>query len=122
MNRMMTATSRLVTRSSAFTAAALPRFARSVGGFSRPAPPALNRKEQKEFEDLVKSYVAPASLPQKELVIDEDEETMHPQFRQKPRAKFEGETNPETGEVGGPKHEPLAHGKLSPHRLFPPIP
>jgi hypothetical protein len=86
-----------------------------MGGFSRPAPPALGRKEQKEFEDLVKSYVAPASMPEhKEAVMseaEEDEAVMHPQFRQKPKAKFEGETNPETGEVGGPKHEPLAHGK-----------
>lgn len=37
---------------------------------------------------------------------------MHPQFR-KPYADFEGEKNPETGEIGGPKQDPLRHGDYS---------
>lgn len=35
---------------------------------------------------------------------------MHPDFRKKPKPLFEGSTNPVTGEVGGPKTEPLQHG------------
>lgn len=38
---------------------------------------------------------------------------MHPDFRQKPKPQFEGEVNPETGEVGGPKRDPLAYGEAS---------
>lgn len=37
---------------------------------------------------------------------------MHPDFRKAPTPLFEGEVNPETGEVGGPKREPLKHGEL----------
>ena len=32
---------------------------------------------------------------------------MHPQYRAKPKPDFEGDVNPETGEVGGPKKDPL---------------
>lgn len=31
----------------------------------------------------------------------------HPQYRAKPVPEFEGDTNPKTGEVGGPKNDPL---------------
>ena len=31
----------------------------------------------------------------------------HPQYRPKPQAEFDGDTNPRTGEVGGPKNDPL---------------
>lgn len=87
-------------------------------GFDRPAPPALNRNEQKDFEELLRRVNAPASQPlngNSEMAMDdsEREEVMHPDFRSKPKAAFEGETNPDTGEIGGPKHEPLAHGSHS---------
>lgn len=35
------------------------------------------------------------------------DEVLHPQFRARPKSDFEGDTNPETGEVGGPKKDPL---------------
>lgn len=35
----------------------------------------------------------------------------HPDLRKKPKPEFDGEINPKTGEVGGPKNEPLTHGK-----------
>lgn len=37
---------------------------------------------------------------------------MHPDYRRTPAPTFEGEINPSTGEVGGPKREPLVHGEF----------
>ncbi|KAL8703810.1 MAG: hypothetical protein Q9201_003025 [Fulgogasparrea decipioides] len=37
-------------------------------------------------------------------------EELHPDVRRGARPDFEGERNPETGEVGGPKNEPLRWG------------
>lgn len=34
-------------------------------------------------------------------------ENMHPDAPAKPATEFEGDTNPTTGEVGGPKTDPL---------------
>lgn len=39
-----------------------------------------------------------------------DVDAVHPDMRRGPRAEFEGERNPRTGEVGGPKSEPLRWG------------
>lgn len=36
---------------------------------------------------------------------------IHPDARRKPKPDFEGETNPQTGEVGGPKKDPLTWEK-----------
>lgn len=96
---------------------------RALAGFDRPSPPSLSRNEQKDFEELLRRVNAPASpsshpdaaaATQEEHNIDynsgSQEEALHPDYRVKPKADFEGEINPETGEVGGPKHEPLQHG------------
>ena len=37
-------------------------------------------------------------------------EELHPNVRRGARPEFDGETNPKTGEVGGPKNEPLRWG------------
>ena len=39
-----------------------------------------------------------------------DGEELHPHVRRGAKPEFEGETNPKTGEVGGPKNEPLRWG------------
>lgn len=125
MNRFISLTTKSLLRSSTprATRFVVAPFARAystppTSGFDRPSPPSLGRQEQKDFDELVRRVNAPASKGGIELEGDEaDEAVMHPQFRQKPRAKFEGETNPETGEVGGPKHEPLAHGQSFQSRL-----
>ncbi|KAL2877000.1 hypothetical protein SGCOL_007835 [Colletotrichum sp. CLE4] len=39
-----------------------------------------------------------------------DEDTMHPNYVRGAPAEFEGDINPRTGEVGGPKREPLRWG------------
>lgn len=38
---------------------------------------------------------------------------MHPDAYKKPEPEFEGDVNPKTGEVNGPKNEPLKHGDWS---------
>lgn len=73
------------------------------GLFSRPGPPPLPPKEQREFEKLVREK---ANAPQFQPASAMGDEK-HPQYRAKPRPEFEGEENPQTGEVGGPKNDPL---------------
>ncbi|KDN43922.1 hypothetical protein K437DRAFT_207367, partial [Tilletiaria anomala UBC 951] len=72
---------------------------------SRPAPPPLPAKEQREFEKLVreKQNLSPFS---KNKSMDAEE--LHPHARRNPDPDFEGDTNPLTGEVGGPKKDPLS--------------
>ncbi|ORY90858.1 hypothetical protein BCR35DRAFT_299463 [Leucosporidium creatinivorum] len=82
--------------------------------FSRPGPPPLSRAEQREFEELQRRVNAPASAPAPGTKLQQpEEEVMHPDYRRTPAPTFEGETNPSTGEVGGPKREPLVHGDWS---------
>ncbi|KAH7100592.1 hypothetical protein BKA62DRAFT_239435 [Auriculariales sp. MPI-PUGE-AT-0066] len=66
----------------------------------RPGPPPLPAEDQREFEALVKA-------------ANDAPNTVHPDARSKPAATFEGDTNPVTGEVGGPKREPTTHGDWS---------
>jgi hypothetical protein len=71
--------------------------------FIKPGPIPLPPKEQREFEQLVKDN---ANALQFKNAANEGDE-MHPQYRARPKADFEGDVNPKTGEVGGPKKEPL---------------
>ncbi|GAA5937019.1 Sdh8p [Sporobolomyces koalae] len=84
--------------------------------FNRPSPPPLPPKEQREFEELIRRQNAPASKPLTGVGLDQPEQDqveLHPDYRAKPKPKFQGDRNPETGEVGGPKNEPLQHGDWS---------
>ncbi|KAK0545708.1 Succinate dehydrogenase assembly factor 2 mitochondrial [Tilletia horrida] len=72
--------------------------------FDRPGPVPLPAKEQREFEKLVREK---ANSLQFSSAQKGGEEAVHPDLRRKPAPDFEGETNPETGEVGGPKKDPL---------------
>ncbi|GAK65881.1 uncharacterized protein PAN0_010c4103 [Moesziomyces antarcticus] len=80
---------------------------RASGGFNRPGPPPLPAQEQKEFENLVKQKQNASPF----LASDPEKGDMHPDARRKPRPEFEGETNPSTGEIGGPKNDPLKYDK-----------
>ncbi|PWN18526.1 hypothetical protein BCV69DRAFT_252802, partial [Microstroma glucosiphilum] len=62
----------------------------------RPGPPPLPKEDQKEWNRLVK-----------ERGSDISASDIHPNARKPPTPDFEGEENPHTGEVGGPKKEPL---------------
>lgn len=67
-----------------------------------PAPLSLNPEEQKEWTALQRSAEAKSQ-----------QVLFHPDVRRKPAPEFEGERNPTTGEVGGPKNDPLRHGDYS---------
>ncbi|KAK3822164.1 MAG: hypothetical protein JOS17DRAFT_753970 [Linnemannia elongata] len=66
-----------------------------------PGPiPLESAKDQAEFEQLVKNA---ASAPA----------TSHPDAQTPVPDEFQGDTNPTTGEVGGPKREPVRFGDWS---------
>lgn len=76
-----------------------PRLVRkyAVDFKNRPSPMPLPKEEQQEFERLQRE------------AVNQPNQTMY----YKPYADFEGEKNPETGEIGGPKQDPLRHGDYS---------
>jgi hypothetical protein len=62
---------------------------------------------------------SPASQPEKDIEIEAANarvaatgkgEELHPDVRRGAKPEFEGDVNPKTGEVGGPKNEPLRWG------------
>jgi len=76
---------------------------------NRPAPPPLPREDQRELEELLQkahTSLAPSN--------DQDDLTVHPNTRIPIKPEFEGETNPNTGEQGGPKREPVARWSADP--------
>lgn len=93
-----------------------------------PAPPKLSREEQELFEKLQAESAGAFSLPKSttainqspdsgpagaiklEGKIEEQGEQLHPNIRRGAKPEFEGDVNPKTGEVGGPKNEPLRWG------------
>jgi hypothetical protein len=50
-----------------------------------------------------------SSSPEQGQQVDE-ESLVHPDLRRGVKPEFEGDVNPKTGEVGGPKTEPLRWG------------
>ena len=90
----------------------------------RPAPPRLPPHLQKEFEELQRRAAAPlantklssSNLDGGGALADSKSSTVnggdvHPDLRMKPKPEFEGDYNPRTGEVGGPKNDPLGYEK-----------
>lgn len=95
---------------------------------SAPAPPRLPKEEQEIFERLQRqstgAFSTPrvnqspdsaaepsSSAPSPETIrpLDAGEE-LHPNLRLGAQPEFEGDKNPKTGEIGGPKTEPLRWG------------
>jgi hypothetical protein len=82
--------------------------------FNRPAPPPLPPKEQQEYEELIKAAAA-VDVPNftatnvSNSAATSNVSGLHPDARTPPKAEFEGDVNPVTGERGGPKQEPLKH-------------
>ena len=104
------------------------QFHRTLFGQETPAgPPPLPKEDQEEFErlqklaqtsDIIESY--------NELAKEnEDKEKIKQLLKTKQTSdigqinvfktipEFEGDVNPETGEIGGPKQDPLRHGDYS---------
>ncbi|GAB0138240.1 hypothetical protein EsDP_00006477 [Epichloe bromicola] len=82
-----------------------------------PAPPKLPASEQAEFERLQrKASVSTAFQPQPDTDTDSappaqaDDDGANPGLFRGAPPEFKGDTNPKTGEVGGPKNEPLRWG------------
>ncbi|KAJ5666677.1 Succinate dehydrogenase assembly factor 4 [Penicillium macrosclerotiorum] len=85
-----------------------------------PAPPRLSKEEQDIFEDLQRRSTgafstpqvnqSPQSASQAEIKVNGSGEELHPDAPTGLKPEFEGEKNPKTGEVGGPKNEPLRWG------------
>ncbi|KAL4924425.1 succinate dehydrogenase assembly factor 4 [Aspergillus undulatus] len=88
-----------------------------------PAPPRLPEEDQKIFEQLQKQSTGAFSTPQvnqspqsestsqsAKIEANGDGEELHPDAKQGLKPEFEGEKNPKTGEIGGPKNEPLRWG------------
>lgn len=75
-------------------------FARSISSLNRPAPPPLPPSQQHEFQHLLRRAQTPLAQPS-------DPVQLHPDAREPIKPEFEGDTNPKTGERGGPKREPV---------------
>lgn len=104
-----------------------------------PSPPRLPKEEQEVFDKLMKQSTGAFSTPQQaseetvaEASTDKPQVNQSPQINQSPALKadgkgeelhpnvrrgappeFEGDVNPQTGEVGGPKNNPLRWGHQS---------
>ncbi|EEH42210.1 uncharacterized protein PADG_07030 [Paracoccidioides brasiliensis Pb18] len=97
-----------------------------------PSPPRLPKEEQEIFENLQKQSTGAFSTPRSPPNINQSPqssesssspttgnfqfeatgsgEELHPDIYRGAKPEFEGDTNPKTGEVGGPKNEPLRWG------------
>ncbi|KAL4917616.1 hypothetical protein BDW62DRAFT_183502 [Aspergillus aurantiobrunneus] len=88
-----------------------------------PSPPRLPEEDQKVFEELQKQSTGAFSTPRSTPRVNQspnsetakteangDGEELHPDMKQGVKPEFEGEKNPKTGEIGGPKNEPLRWG------------
>lgn len=110
-----------LTRLTTRTISTTPRFLAAFG--SGPSPLRLPPDQQAEFERLQKASrgafsqpsepaaEATSSTPQvnQTPTIDasQEGEVLHPNVRRGAPPEFEGDVNPKTGEVGGPKNDPL---------------
>lgn len=65
------------------------------------------------MEELIRSAATLSSSAAAGALAAGSNPDLHPDARVKPPPEFEGDTNPATGEVGGPKREPLRHGDWS---------
>lgn len=103
---------------------------------SGPAPPRLPKEEQEIFERLQKESTGAFSTPRTPPKVNQSPdsqaastttttttstqqqnsangqggEELFPHTRETVKPEFEGDINPKTGEVGGPKNEPLRWG------------
>ena len=86
----------------------LVRHSSSPPPYTRPGPPPLPSEQQREWTELIRQSQTPAaSTSQTET---EAQLQLHPDARRPIQPDFEGDTNPATGEIGGPKKEPLSWG------------
>jgi hypothetical protein len=97
-------------------------FSRPASTFRpTPAPPKLPADEQAEFERLqrdasVSSAFQPQAEPSPSSTVEsssssatksKDDDSVNQGLFRGAKPEFEGDVNPKTGEVGGPKNDPL---------------
>jgi len=89
---------------------------RSAASFAqRPSPPRLPKEQQEEYERLQAQSTGAFQTSNAATgdASELGEEQMHKDLRKGAKPEFEGDRNPKTGEVGGPKNEPLRWGERS---------
>ena len=89
----------------------------STGAFSTPRPTVVVNQSAASSKDAQsassssssgRSQEAPQEAPMDARVQATGKgDELHPNVRRGAQPEFEGETNPRTGEVGGPKNDPL---------------
>ncbi|KAK7525248.1 uncharacterized protein IWZ02DRAFT_229897 [Phyllosticta citriasiana] len=80
---------------------------RSTGAFSTPrATPVVNQSPQSSSSTAEQT----AGGDTFQISAEGEGEELHPDVRRGAQPEFEGDVNPKTGEVGGPKNEPLRWG------------
>lgn len=93
----------------------------STGAFSTPrAPPRINQSPDSSSAEVAQADAAVANAAEQAqsqsttfsaaINAKGKGEELHPNLRRGAPPEFEGEKNPKTGEVGGPKNEPLRWG------------
>ncbi|KAK2802679.1 hypothetical protein FQN50_007287 [Emmonsiellopsis sp. PD_5] len=83
----------------------------STGAFSTPrsSPPKINQSPQSEPESSPDATTS-ISTSNPQFNATGSGEELHPDLYRGAKPEFDGEQNPKTGEVGGPKNEPLRWG------------
>lgn len=118
---------RAVRTAPGLAAAAPARNISSKFGEHVPSPPKLPREQQEEFEKLQKLANSQAAIDEYNRQVEEskvansDVATTAANATDvglqtlvfKTISEFEGDRNPVTGEVGGPKQDPLKHNDWS---------
>lgn len=94
----------------------------STGAFSTPrALQGEAAAKDAEAEDLLEAIGGQSRSSEADKMLEQlrerariaaqgDGEELHPNVRRGAPPEFEGDTNPKTGEVGGPKNDPLRWG------------
>lgn len=93
----------------------------SIPFANSPAPYRLPKEEQEIFEKLQRESTGAFSTPKvnqspnsegdaQVQASENKSEGLHRDFNPGLKPEFEGEKNPKTGEIGGPKNEPLRWG------------
>lgn len=79
---------------------------RTYTSLNRPGPlPLGNKKQHKEMLELIRKKQAKDA--------SSNGTDLHDDAIKKPKPEFTGDVNPKTGEVNGPKNEPVKHNDWS---------
>ncbi|KAH8811587.1 hypothetical protein F5884DRAFT_281530 [Xylogone sp. PMI_703] len=83
----------------------------SSDSITKRTPPQINQSPQSSPSlSTSNSAVSDEGGVPPRLVANGEGDELHPDIRQGAKPEFEGDVNPKTGEVGGPKNEPLRWG------------